>query len=261
MNIRFLTVLSLLSMLSASAIAAGNPFIGHWKLRPDRSRFLGFQEKIEDLGGYKYKFTIGDRVETIVLDGEDHPSAQGGGATWALKQIAPNQWKSIDKVNGQITAISVWTVSNDGRTFTSVTRGVKSDGSRYRNEFTARRVSGKSGLVGTWVAAGPESHVWTDFSIQLYQGDGLSLISGDGDERIDLKFDGKEYPDVGPDVPSGSTVSAKYVSQRAIELAGKVNGKLSYLQRLQVSDDGRTLALGVAPPDASVSAVYYYDRR
>jgi hypothetical protein len=259
MNIRYLFVLSLLCMLSPRVIAADDPFLGNWKLRLDRSRFAGFQEKIEDLGGYKYRFTTGDKVETIVLDGEDHPN--GKDTTWALRQIGPNRWKSIDKVNGQITATSIWTVSNDGQTFTSVTEGINPDGSPYKREFAAKRLAGKSGLTGIWTGAGPKEYIPTDWSIQPYQSDGLSFISKDGGERLDLKFDGKDYPDSGRHIAPGSTVSAQRVDQRTIEMAGKVNGKPAYLQRVQVSKDGRTLAVGIAAVNGAITAVYYYDRQ
>jgi hypothetical protein len=258
MNIRYLIVLSLLCTLSARVIAADDPFVGNWKLKPERSRFAGFLEKIEDLGGYKYKFTTGEKVETIVLDGEDHPN--GKDTTWALRQIAPNKWKSIDKMNGQITATSTWTVSNDGKTFTSVTEGINPDGSRYKREFTARRLAGKSGLIGTWAGGGPKEHVPTDWSIQPYQSGGLSFISRDG-ERLDLKFDGKDYPDKGRNVALGSTVSAKRVDQRTIEMSAKVDGKPVYTQRVQVSKDNRMLAVAIGSINGAITAVYYYDRQ
>jgi hypothetical protein len=259
MNTRLLILLSLSFVLPVRGFAATDPFVGNWNLKPDRSRFFGVQEKIEDLGGYKYKFTTGDRVETIVLDGEDHPSTDGG--TWALRKIGPNKWKSIDKMNDQVTAVSIWTVSDDGQTFTSVTTGIKSDGSRYKTEFTAKRTSGTSGLIGTWVGAGPSEHVPTRWSIQPYQGGGLSLISRDNLRRVDVKFDGKDYPDTGRNAPPGSTISATRIDQLTIELVGKVNGKPTYLERLQVSADGQTLALGIGAGSAALSAVYYYRRQ
>jgi hypothetical protein len=261
MNIRLLILFSLVSALPLRLIAGSDPFIGAWRLRPDRSRFFGVQEKIEDLGGYKYRFTTGDRVETIVLDGEDHPSANGKGATWALRKIGPNKWKSIDKVNGQITAISIWTVSDDGRIFTAATQGIRNDGTRYKTKFTATRVAGTSGLIGTWVGAGPDAHAPVHWSIEPFEGDGLSLISRDSGERVDLKFDGKDYPETGPGVPAGSTVSAGRVDERTIELFDRINGKLAYVERLQVSPDGTVLALGIGESSAKLSAVYYYDRQ
>ncbi len=246
-------------MLSARASAADNPFVGNWKLIPDKSRFAGVQEKIEDLGNYKYRFTTGDKVETIVLDGEDHPT--GGGTTWALRRIGPNKWKSIDKLNGQIISSSIWTVSPDNQTFNSVTEGVKNDGSTYKSEYTARRIAGTSGLIGTWESVSPRRHKPINWSIQPYGGDGLSLISRDSGERVDLKFDGEDYPDKGPHVTPGSTVSARRVGPGIIEMFGKVNGKLAYVERLQVSEDGRTLAVGIGLTGTTLSGVDFYSRQ
>jgi hypothetical protein len=259
MNIRYLIVPFVFYMLSTRAIAADDPFVGNWKLRPDKSRFVGFQEKIEDLGNHKYRFTTGDKVETIVLDGEDHST--GGGTTWALKEIGPNKWKSIDKIDGQIIVTSIWTVSDDGQRFTSVTEGIKNDGSTYKSQFTAKRLAGTSGLIGTWGNAERARHTPVNWSIKPYQGDGLSFISRDDGEQIDLKFDGEDYPDRGPHVAPGSTVSGKRASQRVVELLGKINGKLIYSQRLQVSEDGQKLAVGIALTGTTLSGVDFYDRQ
>jgi hypothetical protein len=259
MNTRFLILFFIFPMLSIRATAAGDPFVGDWKLNAAKSRFSGFEEKIEDLGGYKYRFTVGDRVETIVLDGEDHPT--GDGTTWALRKIGPNQWKSIDKINGQIIAISTWTISNDGRIFTSVTEGVKNDGSTYKSEFTARRLAGTSGLIGTWGNPEFKRHVPVNWQIQPYQGDGLSLISRDDGARVDLKLDGKQYPLRGPSVAPGSSVSGTRPAQRTIELFDRVNGRLINAQRLQVSEDGKVLAVGTSLTGTTLSAVDYYDRQ
>src|SRR5574337_1675161 len=108
MKIRWLLFFPLISTFSLPAVAAGDPFVGKWKLLPEKTKAGGFQEKIEDLGNYTYRFTIGDKVETIVLDGEDH-AAGTSGLTWALKQIGPNRWKSIDKLNGEVISTSIWT--------------------------------------------------------------------------------------------------------------------------------------------------------
>ena len=98
---------------------ADDPFAGDWKLNPEKSRSSVFQEKIEDLGNNKYRFTIDGRAEEIVADGQDHPTSYG---SWALKQELPNKWTSIDKVNGKVATTTTWTISNDNRTFTALLR-------------------------------------------------------------------------------------------------------------------------------------------
>jgi hypothetical protein len=258
MNVRHLVVFLSVWVLSGSLLAGDDPFVGTWKLNADKSKLTGFQEKIEDLGDNKYRFTIGHNVETIAVDGEDHPTNYG---TWALKKEGPNTWKSVDKIDGKVISTATWTISDDGQTFTAVTQGVKNDGSTYESQFTAKRIDGTSGLVGTWGSADTKRRAPAGWVIKPYEADGLSFISPTDREEIDLKFDEKEYPDKGAQVAPHSTMSARRVDERNIEMFGKVDGKLVYSELWKVSDDGTMLAIGVRLTGDTISETDIYERQ
>ena len=67
---RILVSFALVSLISAGALAADDSFVGKWKMNPDKSQLNGLTYKIEDAGGGQYKFSFGDDVETLTLDGK-----------------------------------------------------------------------------------------------------------------------------------------------------------------------------------------------
>ena len=99
MHLRIPVFLALFSLISASALAADDSFVGKWKLNSDKSQFAGLEYKIEDAGGGKYRLAFGDDVETLPFDGKDHPTKYGN--TWAITQTGPNKWKWTRKTRWQ----------------------------------------------------------------------------------------------------------------------------------------------------------------
>jgi hypothetical protein len=75
--------------------------------------------------------------------------------------------------------------------------------------------------------------------VRPYEGDGLSIISSSEGVTKNLKFDGKDYPNAGPDVKMLS--SAQRVNESTIKLKDKIGGKVVDTQEMNVSQDGKTL--------------------
>ena len=259
MIIRVLSVFASTCLAGATLLAADASFVGKWKLNPDKSKFSGLQEKIEDLGGDKFKFSFGDDTETIVMDGKEYPAKFGG--MWSVKKEGPNSWKSVRTRDGKVTSTSTWTVSEDGQTFTSTTDGTRVDGSTYKNVFKAKRIAGTSGLAGTWESTDLKIGSPTEWEIAAYEGDGLSFITPANKERLDLKFDGKDYPIKGPRVAEGSTASGKRIDQRTIEISNKLKGKLVSTDRTELSDDGKTLTTTTSYPGVAKPETIVYERQ
>jgi hypothetical protein len=64
-------------LFTASLWGADDPFVGKWKLNMGKSKIVGEQTKIEDLGGNKYKWTSGNVSNTLTTDGSDQPVSFG----------------------------------------------------------------------------------------------------------------------------------------------------------------------------------------
>ena len=60
-----------------------------------------------------------------------------------------------------------------------------------------------------------------------------------------MKFDGKDYPANGPNVPSGATSSGKRVNANTLEIVDKIKDKVMDHVTYQVSADGNTLTLTI----------------
>jgi hypothetical protein len=241
------------------ALAADDSFVGKWKLNPEKSQFNGLTYKIDDAGGNKYRFTFGDDVETVPLDGKDHMTKYGN--TWAIKNTGPNTWKSTQKRDGKVTSTSIWTVSEDGQTFTSTDENKRPDGSTSHNEAKFKRTAGTSGLVGTWESTELKLSSPAPIEVEMWKGDGYVIVNPSYKGRTEFKLDGKDYADKGPRVAKGSTVSAKRVDDRTIELTDKLKGKTTATERYEVSADGKTLTDTISYAGLDKPEVDVYDRQ
>jgi len=246
---------ALLSVISASALAADDSFVGKWKFNPDKSQMNGLDYKIEDAGGGQYKFIFGDDAETLTLDGKPHVTKYGD--TWSIKTTGPSSWESTNELDGKVTTKSKWTVSADNQTFTSTDEITRPDGTTAKTEATFKRTGGTTGLAGTWQTTSVKVLSPNSITIAKWQGDGYTRTSPAFKETLDFKFDGKEYMPKGPRVPKGFTVTAKKSDANSMELTYKLNGKTTETDKYEVSADGKTLTqtvtyAGVNKPEIDV---------
>jgi hypothetical protein len=76
-----------------------------------------------------------------------------------------------------------------------------------------------------------------------------------------VKFDGKDYPNVGPNVPAGSASSARRVNQHTLEVTDKSNGKVAGTEEIQLSSDGKTLTMTVHAAGRSEPNILVFERQ
>jgi hypothetical protein len=79
--------------------------------------------------------------------------------------------------------------------------------------------------------------------VRPYEGDGLSFIEPAADVTRNVKFDGKDYPNLGPNATPGSTSSTRRVNEHVLEVTYKINGKVLYTQQIELSSDSNTLTM------------------
>lgn len=142
---RIAALLALAALPAESAAQVPERWLGSWSLNVSRSTY--------DPGPPPYKratYTIerwgGNGMKVVYdmvhprggvthlewqgrIDSKDYP-LQGIDAfvTYAYNQVSPGVYETIVKMGGRVAAKSVITVSDDGRTMTTTTKGVDSTG-------------------------------------------------------------------------------------------------------------------------------------
>jgi hypothetical protein len=72
-----------------------------------------------------------------------------------------------------------------------------------------------------------------------YGRDGLSFVSSAEKTRVDMNFDGKQYPWKGTGVLKPATASGKRLNAHQFQLEDQVEGKPDAKDEFSVSDDGK----------------------
>ena len=80
-------------------------------------------------------------------------------------------------------------------------------------------------------------------------------------DRLNFKFDGKDYTPTGPRVAKGMTVSAEKVDDHTMELTYKLNGKTIETDRWELAADGKTLTDSITYPGVTKQEVDVLDRQ
>lgn len=237
MHKAFWFVTALAALISTTAWAGNDPFVGTWK--GTQYHGAGQVQQIKHLGGNKYDWTYGDNHLEIIADGKERPYKFGG--TYSLRQDSPDKWVMTSKLNGQVTSVQTWTLLDGGQQWNSEIKGTRPDGSSFTTERTSTRVGTGSGFAGKWEVKDTKFSSEPVMIIQPYGNDGLSFKWPADKEDQDIKFDGKDYADLGPQITPGSASSGKRIDEHTIQMTDKVHGKAMDTRELKVSEDGRTL--------------------
>jgi hypothetical protein len=219
--------------------AANDPFIGDWKLNPSRSKLTDVM-KVASLGANKYTFNFGSGPETTVVDGTDQPGHFGSTLSVAVQESG--NWKVIRKRNGRTLLTAIWNLSQDGSTLTDNFTSVSPDGSTSNVNYVYNRKGAGSGFVGEWVSTTATVNSNVTLQVQPFE-NGLSFTDPSGQVTRSVKFDGKDYPNLGSGATPGSTSSMQRVSERTLEMIYKINGQILYTQHIELSSDLKTLTM------------------
>jgi hypothetical protein len=236
--------------------ASSDPFIGKWKLNPSRSHAAD-EMKVSSAGENKYAFDLGGgHLETIVADGTDQPGEFG--TTLAVSVAGPNSWRVVRKNGGHTMIDATWELSADGSTLTDHFGFVQADGSVKRTDYIYKRTAGHAGFAGTWEDTTPPSA--SEMQIESYEGNGLSFLNLGQKTTKSVKFDGKEYPVTGGNLPAGYVSSGRRVNAHTVQLAEKIGGKPLDTQQAEVSADSKTLTMTVTPAGKDKPRIYVFER-
>ncbi len=236
------------------AQSAPDPFVGKWKVNPAKSTLYD-EMKVEAAGANRYALTFGPgQVDTVVANGSDQPALSG--TTLSITVKGPNRWEIIRKMKGRTLLTAYWTLSEDGKTLSDAFTQYLPDGMTLFSQplpsgstlflpYVYQRTAGNSGFRGTWDSESAKVHAGIELQIQPYEGDGLSFDSPNAELTRKMKFDGTDYPDLGPGGDAGAASSGARVNERSLEITDKSKGKITGTRQIELSPDRRTLTMTV----------------
>ena len=255
---RFYSSLALACLLAGTLWVTDDPFWGKWKLNMKKSQFAGEQVKIQDLGGNKYTWTVGDRSDTITFDGTDQ--SVHFGRTLSMTPDGKENWKMVIKKDGRVLSSMTHTLSDGGKTQTIKGTETKPDGTSSDFNVVWKKVSGGSGLAGTWEETVVKFTSPDEWVIEAYEGDGLTFNTPAYQDVLSMKFDGKDYEEKGPNVAPGSASSGKRIDAHALEVTDKVKGEVMDHTKFELSPDGKTLTLTIHNAGQAKPLTLVYDK-
>lgn len=245
-------------VVSGTLLAARDPFVGKWKLDQAKSKITGERVNIKDLGENKYEITFGNISNTLVANGTDQPVHFG--ETESIAFEGPNTWKRVEKKDGRLLATSTWTLAPDGKTMTIQGVVHRADGSTSSEHVVVKRISGTKGFAGTWQSTELKIGSPEEQEIRPYDGNGLSFITPAAHETLDMKFDGKDYADNGPNVAAGSASSGRRINEHTLEVTDNIKGMVMDTVQYKVSPDNKTMTLTVHEKGQPSPIIIVYDR-
>ena len=244
---RNLSILMAFCLAATVAGAAQSPFIGAWQLDSSKSR-MPDEMKVESKGGNRYAFDFGGGVETIVADGTDQQGLYG--TLLSAKQEAPDTWIVARKKDGRLMLRATWKLAPDGSTLTDYYREFQADGSTVSvsMDYVYKRTgAGESGFAADWQSFKETFNTPYVIEVRTFEGDGLSITNTLQRVTRNVKFDGKDYPNEGPNAAPGATSSVQRRDGRTLVLTDKSNGKVSNTQEIALSPDRKTLTITIGP--------------
>jgi len=245
-----------LMLLAAGTLAAADPpYAGKWKFNPAKSDFGETTVTYSQTPSGEMQVTAGGLSYTFKTDGKDYPAIFGTTAAW--KQIDANTWETTDKLNGKVTGVDSTKLSADGKTLTIESKGAKPNGESFDDTTVYQRVSGGPGIAGKWKTKNFKMSSPGMMEFVPDGPDGLTMNILDQNATCKARFDGKDYPATGPQMPPNFTLALKKAGPRAFDMTVKNNGKAVFMSTYTVSADGKTLtetgsAVGVAEKYKSV---------
>jgi hypothetical protein len=246
----------LFTLAMGSTGLAQSPFAGTWKINEELSQMAGdtmsFGPAAEDAieytgGGIKYSFRV---------DGKNYRMPSGDIAIW--RESGPDGWTTeYRKTDGKLLSSDTWKVSEDGKTLTLTSTGVKANGDLYTDTETYERTKGSQGLLGSWKGTSVKLSSPNVLVIQEAGLDSLIFRIPAMKAMAKANFDGREVAVEGPDVPAGLRLSISRKGPYSFHLVQKLNGTVIQTADYSVSNEGKTLTeVGGAPGDPPASIVW-----
>jgi hypothetical protein len=245
--------------LCFAASDAANPWNGTWKLNQERSKLTGDTFSISKKGG-KLHYDNGAVMYDFACDGTDYTTLAD--RTISCTQNSPASFSMVTKAKGTEYSRTQREISPDGKQLTAITKGTQPDGTPYTDTNVFERISGKSGLLGTWKNVKSESTSPDIVVINVSDPDVIHWELPGFKQSIDGRMDGQPIAVTGPQVPDGLTFTFRKVGATRLTYAVKVKDKTLNEGVQALSADGRTLTdTSWIPAKPTEKEIAFYEKQ
>jgi len=250
----------LFGLLAAGTLAAAeSPFDGTWKLNQAKSNLTGDTMTFTDEGGGTIRHSFLGLSNTFKTDGKSYPTALGNTAVW--KQLDASTWQVTYTKGERVINVDTMKVSADGKTLNIQSKGPKPSGGSFDDTIVYVRTSGQSGLIGTWKSKDVKLSAPGLLEIKTSGADGITLKNPEYQASCDARFDGKDYPLMGPTVPEAVTLSFTRTGPNTFTMLSKLKGKDVVTEKYTVSADGKTLTNVSTPVAVNEPQTFVFDKQ
>ena len=236
-----LLICTLLLGFAIEAAAGGaSPWEGTWKIDPARSHLTGDTFTYSKGPGDLLHYADGSSANfDFGLDGKEYMAWPNHTVSWTA--AGENAWDSVYKVDGKITTTSHRVLAADGKTLTVTISGKRPDGSDLHDEAVYTRVSGSSGLLGTWrTVKNSGAGVPQQYVISVPQPGLLRYELPDMKASAEGRADGSDHAISSPAMPPDSSIGFKAIGAKKMRYVIKVGGKPDSYGIQTIAKDGRS---------------------
>jgi hypothetical protein len=223
--------------LTSVSLYAESPFEGKWKIDPAKSHMTGSTDSITAEGPNQWRFKYGSFSWSVKANGTDQPTPFGGAVS--MRVVNPSTWQFTNKSNGKIISRETWTLAADGKSMTRIFNSHGPHGEPTSGVASMKRIAGAHGFEGTWESTNIQLP-FTEVDVEPNGDNGITVRLPEDGTTYSVQFDGKEYPEHGPRLPAGMTVSAEMTGMRTVRVHTRQNGNLFDTEEWEVSPDGNT---------------------
>jgi len=243
---------------AGSALAAGSPFAGTWKLNVAKSKLTGDTFAYSKTANGLHYSNGGPLAYDFAIDGKDYKVLADRTTAWTA--AGKNAWDRVNKAHGTVLSKTHIVLSADGKTMSTSYTEYRADGTVVQESDVSTRVSGGPGLAGTWKDTSTKAA--SDTMIIATPAPGRFEIDHPSDKETQVgKTDGSPAPVTGGAVPAGAVGHVKATAPNRWEFDGTLKGKTYFKGVMSVSADGKTLRRSTwTPGKESEKAVEVYDR-
>lgn len=240
----------------SSSLYANDPFVGKWKIDRSQSHIAGSVDSVTAAGPDTWTFAFGNFSWTVKADGSEQRTPFG---TTAMKVVSPTIWQFTNTTNGKPSGTETWVLAPDGKSMRRSFTSPRENGEPASGVETVKRIGGGGGFAGKWQSTDVQM-TFTEVDLSPNGDNGISLLLPEDGTKYSLKFDSKEYPEEGPRIPPGMTVSARRTGERHVAVTTRLNGKVLETEDWEVSPDGKTYTYTEHDPGADQPVVIILHR-